>query len=54
MKRLWYMKCTNCGAYRKDTVNVLIPCEQCGMVVMWEKAFEVEYTCGKDYRVPNS
>ena len=45
-KREWYMKCRTCGAFRRGTIDILEPCEKCGQVTMWEKAFVVEYACG--------
>ena len=44
-KREWYMKCKTCGAFRRGTIDILEPCEKCGQVTMWEKAFVVEYAC---------
>lgn len=48
MKRMWYLKCSNCGAYRSGLIDILEPCDQCGQVVMWEKAFVVEFACGTE------
>lgn len=45
MKRMWYLRCSNCGAYITGLVDILEPCKECGQVVMWKKAFVVEFAC---------
>ena len=47
MKRMWYLRCSNCGAYRSGLIDILEPCKECGQVVMWGKAFVVEFACGE-------
>lgn len=46
MKRMWYLRCSNCGAYRSGLIDILEPCKECDQVVMWKKAFVVEFACG--------
>lgn len=48
MKRMWYLRCSNCGAYRSGLIDILEPCRECGQVVSWKKAFVVELACSKE------
>lgn len=49
-KHEWYLKCQNCGAYRRGIIDILEPCPVCKQVTMWEKAFRVDYACGGNHK----